>query len=322
MLILVKAEGHLSRETINAKSKISLPCYNLERNSRIVMLACQLLAHASQLKSFPHGESMTLFSALLLGIIQGLTEFIPVSSTAHLLIAQTFLKIPADEAMFSFLVIVQLGTVVSLIVFYWSDLLSLIRAFFSKPFSTQENRLAWYIIIATIPALIVGYVLKNAVESLFRQPMLEAAIRLFSAAILLTLAEYLTSKTRSIDSMNWLDALIIGLFQIVAVFPGASRSGSTISGGMFRGFDRPSAARFAFLMSVPVMLAAGGYETLDMIKMPNLGQFLPLLAVGFVIAAIVGWLAIKWLLNYLNKHSLYVFAAYCFVVAVILLFLK
>jgi undecaprenyl-diphosphatase len=265
---------------------------------------------------------MTTFHAFLLGIIQGLTEFIPVSSTAHLLIGQRLLGLPADDAMFSFLVIVQLGTIVSLVIFYWRDLLRLVQAFFAKPFSTPENKLAWYIIIATIPALLAGYLLKDAVETLFKQPMLEAAIRLFSAAVLITLAELLTSKNRSLDSMTWLDALITGLFQIIAVFPGASRSGSTISGGMFRGFDRPAAARFAFLMSVPVLLAAGGYETLDVLKMPNLSQFLPLLAVGFVTAAIVGWFAIKWLIDYLSKHSLYVFAAYCAVVGFIVFFLR
>src|SRR6266536_3973556 len=118
---------------------------------------------------------MTIIHAFLLGIIQGLTEFIPVSSTAHLLIGQQLLGIPADEAMFSFLVIVQLGTIVSLIVFYWKDLLNLVQAFFTKQFSTQENKLAWYIIIATIPALIAGYLLKDAVETLFKQPMLEAS---------------------------------------------------------------------------------------------------------------------------------------------------
>src|ERR1044071_828640 len=200
---------------------------------------------------------MNLLQSFLLGIIQGLTEFIPVSSTAHLLIGQQLLGIAASDAMFSFLVIVQLGTVVSLIVFYWRDLLCLIQAFFAKPFSTPDNKLAWYIIIATVPALLAGYLLKDAVETLFKQPMLEAAIRLFSAAILLALAESLTRKKRSFGSMTWLDALIVGLFQIIAVFPGASRSGSTIAGGMFRGFDRPSAARFAFLISVPVLLAAG-----------------------------------------------------------------
>ena len=265
---------------------------------------------------------MNLLHALILGIIQGLTEFIPVSSTAHLLIGQQLFGIPADDAMFSFLVIVQLGTLVSLFAFYWKDLFGIARATLDFRQSTIERNLGIYIIIATIPALLAGYLLKDAVEALFRQPMLQASIRLFSAAILLTLAEILTKKNRTLDSMTWLDALIIGLFQIIAVFPGASRSGSTISGGLFRGFDRVSAARFAFLMSVPVMLAAGGYELLDVIQMPNLGEFLPLLVVGFVTAAIVGWFAIKWLIDYLSKRSLYVFAIYCAVVGAIVFLMQ
>lgn len=257
---------------------------------------------------------MTVLQAFLLGIVQGLTEFIPVSSTAHLLITQGLLKMPADDAMFSFLVIVQLGTLISLFAFYWKDLMAIFKATLDFQRKTPERDLGIYILIATIPALIAGYLLKDMVEMLFKRPMLEASIRLFSAAILLSLAERLTKKDRLLNSMNWLDALIVGLFQIIAVFPGASRSGSTISGGMFRGFDRPSAARFAFLMSVPVMLAAGGYEMLDVIKMPNLGEFLPLLTVGFVTAAIVGWFAIKWLISYLGNHSLYIFAAYCAII--------
>ena len=265
---------------------------------------------------------MTIFQSFLLGIVQGLTEFIPVSSTAHLLISQSILNIPASDAMFSFLVIVQLGTLVSLFAFYWQDLLSILKATLDFKTKTPERDLGIYIIVATIPALIVGYLLKDKVEELFKQPMLEASIRLFAAAILLTLAEGLTKKNRNLDSMTWFDALVVGLFQVIAVFPGASRSGSTISGGMFRGFDRPSAARFAFLMSVPVMLAAGGYEMLDVIRMPNLGGFLPLLAIGFVTAAVVGWFAIKWLIGYLSKHSLYVFAAYCAVVGTIVFFLR
>lgn len=265
---------------------------------------------------------MTVLHAFLLGIIQGLTEFIPVSSTAHLLIAQNWLGLPADGAMFSFLVILQLGTLVSLFAFYWKDLLSIARATLDFRRATPERNLGLYIILATIPALIAGYLLSDAVEEMFTQPMLQASIRLFSAAILLTLAEALTRKNRTLDSMTWLDALIVGLFQIIALFPGASRSGSTISGGMFRGFDRPSAARFAFLMSVPVMLAAGGYEMLDVLRLPNLGEFLPLLAAGFVTAAIVGWFAIKWLIAYLSRRSLYVFAAYCAVLGTVIFLLR
>jgi undecaprenyl-diphosphatase len=262
---------------------------------------------------------MTLFHAFLLGIVQGLTEFIPVSSTAHLLISQYLLGIPTSDAMFSFLVFVQLGTLVSLFIFYWKDLISIAKATLAFQHSTPARNLGFYIIIATIPALLAGYLLKDAVEVLFKQPMLEASIRLFTAAILLSIAEWLSKKDRNLNSMTWLDALIVGLMQVIAVFPGASRSGTTIAGGMLRGFDRPSAARFAFLMSAPVMLAAGLYEMLDVIQMPNLAQFLPLLGFGFVTAAIVGWFAIKWLINYLGKHSLYVFAGYCAAAGIIVL---
>jgi undecaprenyl-diphosphatase len=257
---------------------------------------------------------MNISHAFLLGIIQGLTEFIPVSSTAHLLIGQQLLGIPSSDNMFSFLVIVQLGTIVSLVVYFWKDLLKLVKAFFAKPFSTQDNKLGWYIIIATIPALLAGYLLKSAVEALFKTPLLEAAIRLLITAIVLALAEWLGKRNRLLEKMTWLDALLIGIAQVLAIFPGASRSGTTISTGMARGLDRPSAARFAFLMSVPVMLAAGGYQILDVLKMSNLSSFLPVLAIGFVIAAIVGWLAVRWLLGYLIKHSLYLFAAYCAVI--------
>jgi len=257
---------------------------------------------------------MNIFQAFLLGVIQGLTEFLPVSSTAHLLIGQKLLGIPATDAMFSFLVIVQLGTIVSLVVYFWKDLLKLVKAFFSKPFSTQENKLGWYILIATIPALVAGYLLKSAVESLFKTPLLEAAIRLLITAAILALAEWLGKHNRSLEKMNWLDALFIGIAQVIAIFPGASRSGTTISAGMAHGLERKSAAHFAFLMSIPVMLAAGGYQMLDLIKMPNLVNFLLPLAVGFVVAAIVGWLAVRWLLGYLNKHSLNIFAGYCAVI--------
>ena len=267
---------------------------------------------------------MNLFYAFLLGILQGLTEFIPVSSTAHLLIAEHFLGMPADAAAFAFSVLVQLGTLLALIIYFWKDLLAILMDTLKNlgglgNFKTlpENAKMGWYIIIATIPALLAGVLLKKYVDALFGQPLTEAAIRLFAAAILLTLAEYFGKRTRKLDSMTWLDALIVGLMQVIAVFPGASRSGTTISGGMFRGFDRPAAARFAFLMSVPVMLAAGAYEALGLVKLPHLSQFLPAVAVGFVAAAVVGWFAIQWLLGYLNKHSLYVFAAYCAVLGAI-----
>jgi undecaprenyl-diphosphatase len=262
---------------------------------------------------------MTLFQSFLLGLIQGLTEFVPISSTGHLLIAQYLLGIPASDEVFSFLVIIQLGTLVSLFAFYWNDLLSIAAAVLRFRHPTSERNLGIYILLATIPALVAGFLLNDIVERLFQQPMLQASIRLFTAALLMFLAERFSPKNRHLSSMNWYDALFIGAMQVLAVFPGASRSGTTISGGMFRGFDRPSAARFAFLMSAPVMLAAGGYELLDVLQTPNTQELLPLFAVGLVTAAVVGWLSIKWLIDYLSRRSLYVFAIYCAVVGALVL---
>jgi undecaprenyl-diphosphatase len=134
--------------------------------------------------------------------------------------------------------------------------------------------------------------------------------------------EYFDHRERTLESATWLDALSVGLFQVLAIFPGASRSGSTIAGGMVRGFDRPSAARFAFLMSMPILVAAGAYQMLRAVEMPGSHAFLPYLIVGFVTAAVVGWLSIKWLMAYISRHSLYTFAAYCAAVGIVVLIAK
>ncbi len=254
---------------------------------------------------------MNVIHGLILGIVQGLTEFLPISSTAHLLIAERLLGIPASDLMFAFLVLVQLGTLLSLIALFWKDLLAILQAFFARPFSSPENRLAWYLVIATIPAAVLGFLLRHTVEGLFRQPLLEAGVRLLTAALLLALAEWLGKRKRGLDSISLADALVIGLFQVLSVFPGASRSGTTISGGMLRGFDRRSAARFAFLLAVPIMLGAGGYQAFDALREPGLASWLPAIGVGFGAAGLVGWLAARWLLAYLNRHSLSAFAVYC-----------
>lgn len=265
---------------------------------------------------------MTFLHAILLGIIQGLTEFIPVSSTAHLLIGQVLLGIPSGERIFAFNVIIQLGTVLAMLLFFWKDLLHIVQSFFlgiwhKKPFETHDSLVGWLIIVATIPALIVGFLLKDVIDNLFRNPTLIAGVRLLMSATLLALVEKIGRHERELESASWMDAIVVGLFQILAIFPGASRSGSTIAGGIIRGFDRPSAARFAFLMSAPILTAAGAYETLNVIQMPGTMDFLPYLAAGFFTAGIVGWFSIKWLLGFLRMHSLYIFAGYCAVVGLI-----
>ncbi len=267
---------------------------------------------------------MTILHAIILGIVQGLTEFIPVSSTAHLLIVEKILGVPSDSRTFAFSIIIQLGTVAALLLFFAKDILQIIEAFFlgvknRKPFENLNSRLGWLVLVATLPALVVGFFLKDVVETMFKDPFTLAGIRLLITALLLAAVEYFDRRVRTLESATWQDALVVGMFQILAIFPGASRSGSTIAGGMVRGFDRPSAARFAFLMSAPILLAAGAYQSIEVINMAGTIDFLPTLITGSVTAGVVGWFSIKWLLNYLNKHSLYIFAIYCALVGAILL---
>lgn len=270
---------------------------------------------------------MTIFQAVVLGIIQGLTEFIPVSSTAHVFIASDLLGVSDEKRLFAFSVIIQLGTVVAMLAFFWKDIWHIVQAFLlgiknKKPFEDFYARLGWLIIVATIPALIAGFLLQDFVKQMSSDSLLWAGIRLLFTALLLTFVEYFDKKNRILESATWLDALTVGLFQVLAIFPGASRSGSTMAGGMFRGFDRPSAARFAFLMSAPILLAAGIYESIQVIALPNTTEFMPILMTGFITSAIVGWMSIKWLLNYLRNNSLYLFSIYCLVIGIIVLLIR
>jgi undecaprenyl-diphosphatase len=259
---------------------------------------------------------MTILQAILLGIIQGLTEFLPISSSAHLVIIPFLLgwEIPAAPA-FVFNVLVQLGTLVAVIVYFWKDLLGITKGFIEgllarQPFKTSQSRLGWYILLATIPAGVFGLLIKDLVEAAFNSP-LATGIFLLCTAVILVIAERLSKLTRSLEEINWLDALLMGIFQALAVFPGISRSGSTMTGGLLRNLDRPSAARFSFLMSIPIMLAAGVLATLDLLEIPDLSQQIVPVTVGFLAAAVVGYLSIRWLLGYLTRHSFYSFAVYC-----------
>lgn len=261
---------------------------------------------------------MNLFQALILGIVQGLTEFLPISSSAHLVLVPYFLgwdkTIPAVQ-IFPFGVLVQWGTLLAVIVYFWKDLWVIVKAWFTAlkhrhPFESTEARMGWYIILATIPAGIFGLLIKNKVEAAFNSPT-ATGIFLLVTAVFLIAADLFGKGKRDLTGINWLDALIMGLFQAVAIFPGVSRSGSTITGGMLRGLDRPSAARFSFIMSIPIMLAAGLLSLSDLSGMTSLSSFLPSLLVGLIAAAVFGFLSIKWLLNFLRTRRLIGFAVYC-----------
>lgn len=267
---------------------------------------------------------MTIVQSIILGILQGLTEFLPISSSAHLVIAPYILgwQIPVQEG-FIFDVLVQLGTLLAVIFYFWRDLYQIILGVIEglihrRPFSDPMSRLGWILILATIPAVIAGILFKDLVEQAFGSP-LAAGLFLLGTAALLVIAERVGKRNLQLDKISWMDALIIGLFQVISLLPGISRSGSTISGGMMRNLDRPSAARFSFLMSVPVMLGAGALTLVDLIKSPNFTVQIPTLLAGFSISAIVGYLSIRWLLSYLTKHPLYIFAIYCLAVSIIVI---
>lgn len=259
---------------------------------------------------------MSIFQAVVLGIIQGLTEFLPISSSAHLVLVPYLLQWNLPPAqVFSFDVLVQMGTLLAVIVYFWKELLELVTGFIQgifsgKPFTDPRSRLGWLLILATIPAGILGLFIKNTVEAMFHDPK-ATAVFLIITAILLVLGEKLGKKERDFDSISWGDAIWIGMSQAISILPGISRSGSTIVGGLGQGLKRPAAARFSFLMSIPIMLAAGGLSILDLLDMPGLIDFLPMILIGFLVAAVVGYIAIRWFISYISHHSLIVFAWYC-----------
>jgi undecaprenyl-diphosphatase len=256
---------------------------------------------------------MNLIQALILGLVQGLTEYIPVSSSAHLVLVPWLLG--WSEASFAFNVLVQWGTLVGVFVYFWRDLVEIIQHVIQgliqrRPLATFEAKLGWLVVVATIPAVVLGLAFKKYIEAAFTSPLLAGEL-LFLTALILTAAEYFGRRTRTLPQLGWLDAVIIGLWQAVAMLPGVSRSGATIGGGMLRSIDRPAAARFSFLMSIPALLGAGVLALKDLMEAHTLAAELPVLTIGFIAAGVSGYLCIRWLLGYLQCHSLYVFAIYC-----------
>jgi undecaprenyl-diphosphatase len=257
---------------------------------------------------------MTWWQAVILGIIQGMTEFLPVSSSGHLVIMPYLFGWHINDP-FVFDVLVQDATLIAVIIYFWKDLWSMALAFLKglaqrKPFADPHSRLAWLLILASIPAGLFGLLVKDMIEAAFSNPLGVAGFMLVTAALLIV-AERVGRREKRMDSISWIDALVIGGFQAISVFPGISRSGATITGGMLRHLDRPAAARFSFLMSVPVMLGAGLLATKDLLETPNWTARLPAYLPGFAVAAIVGYISIRWLIGYLTRHPLTVFAYYC-----------
>jgi undecaprenyl-diphosphatase len=264
-----------------------------------------------------------LFRAIIMGIVQGLTEFIPVSSSAHLALVPWFLGWP--PAGFLFDLMLHWGTLLAVFVVFRRDFVNLIGAWFGsigrRSLADPNARLAWFIILGSIPAVVLGFLFKDFVEGLFLNPP-AIGFFLLITAVILALAEILTANLRNprlLDRMNWIDAIAIGFAQALALAPGISRSGSTIAAGLARGLRREEAARFSFLLGTPVIFGAGMLQLADVMQSDPTevtNHLLPL-AAGFAAAAIAGILAIRFLLRYLRNHTLYIFSAYCLVLGIV-----
>jgi len=261
---------------------------------------------------------MTLLQALILGIVQGLTEFLPVSSSAHLVLVPHLLGWNlAKEFVFPFDVLVQLGTLAAVIVYFRKDLAEIVKSVIRglqrrQPFKEVPARIGWLAILATIPAGILGLLFKDKVETAFHSAT-ATSLFLFVTAGLLLAAEFIGKRKKDFEKLTVLDALWIGIFQAISIFPGVSRSGSTIAGGMMRNLDRKSSGQFSFIMAIPIFLAAGFLGIKALFGLPKLASYLPALLIGFFAAGIVGFFAIRWLLGYITNHSLLPFAGYCLV---------
>jgi undecaprenyl-diphosphatase len=253
-----------------------------------------------------------MLQAFVLGLIQGLTEFLPISSSGHLVLVPWFSNWTDPGLGFS--VALHWGTLVAVLFYFRNDVWLIIKGFVHSLFKSTRDlennvyqKLSWLIILASIPAAIIGKLLEDYAESTFRNPIL-IAVTLSVFGLVLLLADVFGEKVKNLSHIKWLDALIVGFSQALALIPGVSRSGATMTAGLFLGFKRADAARFSFLMSIPVIFGAG----LAHITHFNDGVTTGQLVVGFLAAAVSGFLSIKYLLSFLANRSFKVFVWYRF----------
>jgi undecaprenyl-diphosphatase len=266
---------------------------------------------------------MTLIQAAILGIVQGLTEFLPVSSIAHLRVVPALLGWPDPGAAFS--AVIQLGTLAAVLVYFASDIRTLAGAAVSgivrgKPLATQEAKLAWYIVIGTVPIGACGLLFKKSIEGEWRSLYVIAG-SLILLGLLLWLAERTARFRLEIADVGWRESQAIGLAQALALIPGSSRSGTTMTAAMFLGMTREAAARFSFLLGIPAIGAAGVFELRDLLKHGMGEAGLESLIVATLASAVSGYLAIDLLLKYLRRNTTYVFVWYRIGLGVLLLLL-
>jgi undecaprenyl-diphosphatase len=255
---------------------------------------------------------MNYFDAIILGIVEGLTEFLPISSTGHLTIAEQVLGLATDDpAVTGFTAVIQMGAIAAVILYFARDIGLIIKAWtlgLVKPEwrGHKDFRMGWYVIIGTIPVGIVGLVLKDFIKNDLRSLWVVAA-GLIAWSAVMWLAEHVARQNRGEKELNLTDSIVVGTFQVAALVPGVSRSGATISGGLFRGLDRVTATRLSFFLSIPALLAAGLFELKDALSGSiSVGETV----VGTVVAFVVAYATIAWLLKFVAHHPITWFVPY------------
>lgn len=266
---------------------------------------------------------LEIIKAIVLGFVQGATEFIPVSSSGHLVIVPWLLGWEPFGLVFD--TMLHWGTLLAIFAVFWRDFWAMIKAalasIVNRSLADPNARMAWFIVLASIPAAIAGLSFKDQIEALFHSPRTAASFLLVTAALLAG-SEQLAKRIKTLHSLEKLtlwDSLIIGLAQAVALAPGISRSGSTMAAGLARGLRRDEAARFSFLLGTPAFFGAGLLALKDALSVDasQVQDQMSILVVGFMVSALTGFMAIRFLLNYLRTRSLYLFAGYCAVVGLI-----
>lgn len=254
---------------------------------------------------------MTMTDAIILGVLQGAAEFLPISSSAHLVIGQAVLKV--NEPSIFLEVALHLGTLLSVLIYYWKDVIQLLTSFFAyladrdRVLHRDNFRMCLFIIIGSIPAAVGGLLLKDWFEATFESATFSGAMLLVTATFLIATHFVKTAQRR----LSYLNTFLIGVAQLCAILPGISRSGSTISAGLFQGIEPHQAARFSFLLSLPAVAGAVILKSLDLLKESAPLQDISAFAVGAVVSFAVGLLAIHWLLKLLAGRKFYLFGFYC-----------
>jgi len=274
---------------------------------------------------------LNLFEAIFLGIIQGLTEFLPISSTGHLTVAGKFMNLISaehPEQWTAFIAIIQLGTLLAVLIYFWKDIISIIKDFFQdnliKPVKYSEqkinSKIGWLIIVGTIPVVIIGLAFKDAIEGALTKNLYVIAISLIALALILALAEKVAKFKKDLENITIFDSIIIGIAQALALIPGSSRSGTTITAGLFVGLKRETAARFSFLMSIPAVFASGVLQLYEAIAFVDQMMIWNII-VATIVSGISGYLAIDFLLKFLRKNSTFLFVYYRIALGLIILIL-